>query len=261
MEFKNWLVNLQELANGPVKGMIDAAMNMIWKVIYIPDRPVVSIQEQVQLDTVRSMFHATSMTPFYSWIETYTGSFEPGRGPDKITNGSVGYCAFFGNHVVKFTDQRSEAEIAALLGDHKIPNVAILDVKRIPKSGMWVIMQEKVQTADIPVELQEAAIIVGDWVDKKYAREQKSPFDKARSPKVVNDELFTKYPVEEYGWVCHAYAEMILELIQQIEKRTGRVWNDADPANVGLKGGKAALFDLGFNYPSRRKKVPVIRDI
>lgn len=261
MEFKNWLVNLQELANSPVRGVIDAAVSQIWKVIYIPDRQVMGVQEQVQMDTVRALFRATSMTPLYSWIETYTGQFEPGRGPDKMTHGSVGYCAFFGNHVVKFTDQKNEAEIAALLGDHKIPNVAILDVKRLPKLGIWAIMQEKVQTTNIPKELQEAALIVGDWVDGKYAHQMKSPFGKTRSPKDVNDELFTRYPVEEYGWVCHAYAEMILELMQKIEQKTGRVWNDSDPGNVGLKDGKVALFDLGFNYPVRRKNVPVIRDI
>lgn len=265
MEFKNWIMN--ELAGTPTKGMVSAAVNMIWKVIYIPERPVVGVSEQVDVDLIKSLFRSTSMTPFYGWLDTHMGHFEPGRHWDKITNGSVGYCFFFGNHVVKFTDQQNEAEIAALLREHQIPNVAVRDVVRIQSRGVWAIMQDKVQTTDIPKELQEAALIVGDWIDARYVNKlgaggkptgAKSPFTGSRTAQDVSAELFQRYDVNEYGWVCHAYVEMLLDLIQKIEKSTGRLWNDADPGNVGLQGGKVALFDLGFNYPTRKKKVPKI---
>lgn len=270
MKFKHWL---NELVRGPHRHMVEDAMQQIWRVIVIPENLAVPVQEAVvEWDMVKSLFASTSNNDFYRWLSTYAPSFEPGAMPEKVTKGYMGTAAFFGDRVFKFTSQGSEAAIAALLKDHNIPQVAILDIVRIPKFGVYCIAQERVQTTNIPQELMTAANIVGDYLDM-YAQtttRPKSPFGQGVQPVAQKatqrflrdiDNRPLNAAIPQTSFVVHAYVEILLQIIEQIEKKTGRVYLDSGEKNVGLKNNQPALFDLGGNYVSRSKQIPRIRDV
>jgi len=260
MRFKSWLLN--EWTTDPYRQMVEDAVQQVWKVIYIPEHPeVMTTEALVEWRDVRSLFAPTSDTPFYQWISTHYPGFEPGRQPDKITKGGIGTAVFFGDRVFKFTIQKSEAEIAALLGKHQLPQVAILDVIFLSKFGnIFCIAQEKVNTTSIPQDLVTASYIVGDYIDAVHRPLGKNPFSKWGVQGASQDAI-SQYSGPQNSLVVHAYVELLLQVISDIEKKTGRVYVDTGPKNVGLKNEKPALFDLGGNYMTRNKAVPRIRKI
>jgi len=253
---------MNELDMGWVRPMVDDAVQQIWKVIYIPETPIVPFTEAiVEWDQVKRLFTATNKTDFYVWLETHAPGFEPGRMPDKLTRGKMGTCAFFGDRVFKFTSQQSEAEIAALLGKHQIPQVAIIEVVGIKNlKGIYCIAQERVRTDKLPEELITASWIVGDYIDDIYRPERRSPF-KGQGVQKATQDAIQKYHNQAGDFVVNAYVEMILDLISKIEKKTGRVYIDMGAGNIGMKDNLPALFDLGGNYATKQKRVPQIREI
>jgi len=142
------------------------------------------------------------------------------------------------NKVLKFTEDAVEANIAKMIINTKIGK-NIIDVKKI--GNKYAILQSKLDTENAPEDIKLAADLVTVMIDEYDLTE--FPEDKNILVDMSNNIL------EKFNMPKKLLKNMliIIKLIEDLYKKTGFFHNDAGPSNIGVKGNKTYIFDLGPN--------------
>jgi len=186
---------------------------------------------------------AISKPEFNSWLHSL-GINEPLRDPKA---GGVGRAYFAGDHVVKFTTDKKEADAAAVVKGYDSPNLSkVIDVKMVSVNldqygrnrPLYAIVQQKVST-DVTKRHRVAGQAIYDYLDRNpgLLRSNASsllPLVASFLPKKYKDDEPTINLVQK-----------LLEKIKKIQDDTGFLTQDTHGANIGMKGREPAFFDLG----------------
>ena len=152
-------------------------------------------------------------------------------------DGGAGRAYMLGNHVVKFTANKVEANVAAMTIEKSIP--PIIDV--LPIDGMYAILQNFVDMNSVQ-NIKDAADYVTAIVDD-YPNIEGFPVDK-ESQKKLSLEVLSKYGGSPN---LVPYMMSVMTALATLYGSTGFKHDDAGPTNIGMYKDKIVFPDLGPN--------------
>lgn len=191
------------------------------------------IYERVNSNSVRDLWNDNKLK---NWLKSH--GIEITTQPS-FSEGGSGVAYFLPNNMVlKITDDIVEANIAKMLISSTIDHIFI-DVLKI--ENYYLILQHKLDTKNTPEELKKAADLVTVMIDD-YSLEE-FPEDENLIRKMCIKT------VKENGFQISFVDKMLLiiKMLKELQDHTGFFHDDAGPTNIGVRGEKAYVFDLGPN--------------
>lgn len=193
-------------------------------------------------------------SPFYTWLTKNGVNFTPGKVPP-FTDGGVGRAYFLGDKVVKFTNNRVEANVAHAAIGQPVP-AAVISVYRVPGRQLWAILQKYVNV-NIEKELKDAADIATGIMDDLMEKDPNfTHFPEDQKEKLAMQAVRQyKKPVTLVPYILSA-----MNAINQLYLRTGFTHNDAGPTNIARDPatGNIVFHDLGPNVTKDFKARPAL---
>jgi len=192
--------------------------------------------------------------PFYTWLSQNEVKFTPGQVP-RFVDGGVGRAYFLGNKVVKFTNNRVEANVAKASIGQSIP-AAIISVWRTPIKQLWAILQKYVNV-NIEQELKDAADIATVIMDDLKEKDPHfTHFPEDQMEKLASQAVTQWHkPTTLIPYIVSA-----MNAINQLYLKTGFTHDDAGPTNIARDPdtGHIVFHDLGPNSTKNFKARPFL---
>lgn len=237
-----------------LKAKIQAAAHVLQQVseAFAEKPPMVSQLKPAQAYSTQ----AWSDHNFIKWLQDHGANVTLGEAPKKFSDGGIGRAYFIGDKVVKFTDNRVEANVANMVANNPKTPTRIYGVYKFKPRPIWAILQKKVDM-DIPKMIAKASDILMSYVDETGISE--FPEDiKARTEMAQSAVSMFEEPVELIPFVLE-----IMETLDKLYKNTGFFHDDAMPQNIGVDDGNIVIPDLGPNKTkdyNARKALDTIHD-
>lgn len=194
------------------------------------------IYEKVNSSSVDNLWNSNKLK---TWLKSH--GIEITTRPS-FSEGGSGVAYFLPNNMVlKITDDIVEANIAKMLISSTIDHTFI-DVLKI--ENYYLILQHKLDTKNTPEELKKAADLVTVMIDD-YSLEE-FPEDESLIRKMcIKTVRENNFPINFVDKML-----LIIKMLKELQDHTGFFHDDAGPTNIGVKGDKAYVFDLGPNKTS-----------
>lgn len=197
-----------------------------------------SITEAVQPAQAQST-EAWSDQNFIKWLKGNGAQVVLGQMPT-YKDGGAGRAYFLGDKVVKFTDNRVEANVANMVANNPNTPTRIFGVYRFKPRLLWAILQKKVNM-DLPQMISRASETLMNYVDETSVSE---------FPTVPNQRMKVAKKAITMAEESPDLLPFVLEIMDALDKlyrNTGFFHDDAVPANIGMDNGKPVIPDLGPN--------------
>lgn len=159
-----------------------------------------------------------------------------------FSEGGSGIAYFLPNNMVlKITDDIVEANIAKMLISSTIDHTFI-DVLKV--KNYYLMLQHKLDTKNTPEELKKAADLVTVMIDD-YSLEEFPEDENLIKKMCIKTVKENNFPISFVDKML-----LIIKMLKELQNHTGFFHDDAGPTNIGIKGDKAYVFDLGPNKTS-----------
>jgi len=190
-----------------------------------------SITEKYWLEPELSQLH--------SWLASHGIEWSSNKLP-KFKEGGSGRAYFVNDHVVKFTANKIEANVAYMASKYKSSPTPIIDVLPLG-STMYAILQHHVDM-NVSKDIRDAADYITAIVDDHPDMEG-FPSDRK------TQEQLSRAVLADYGGDIKLlpYMMTVLTALHGLYRITGFKHDDAGPTNVGMQQDKVVFPDLGPN--------------
>lgn len=182
-------------------------------------------------------FWLAAQSPLYGWLKQHGIDIKVGLPP--FSQGGAGRAYFLGQHVVKMTANRVEANVAKMIANHKEITSPIIDVLYL-SDNIYAILQHMVNF-DIPSEIKSASDFLTALVDDYNFEE--FPTD----PDIQKQTCIEILKNNKGDISLLPYMLMILNALIYLYKITGFKHDDFGPTNIGTLKGDIVFPDLGPN--------------
>jgi hypothetical protein len=191
---------------------------------------------------------------FLSWLRS--NGICVNEPPSEYSDGGVGRSYFLGDKVIKFTNNRVEANVANMVvGDYSSPT-RVLGVYRFKPDNLWAILQKKVNI-NLPKMFKIASDILMAYIDEKEI----TSFPKGKLARLkIAKEAIAMFNKKER---LIPYLTQVIDMLDNLYKKTGYYHDDAVPQNLGVDDGNLVVIDLGPNQTktfNARKALDNIHD-
>lgn len=155
----------------------------------------------------------------------------------RFEEGGVGRAYILENHAVKFTTDKSEANIAAMCIGQDVP-AKVISVLKIQEK-CWSILSERYFPEKTPKSLKAAADAVVGWIDEYPDRKLPSRGFKTATKETLRIAKISDEPEE---------IELMFKVLLDLYRKTGFRHDDAGSTNIAIdRSGKLVVMDLGPN--------------
>jgi hypothetical protein len=189
---------------------------------------------------------------FLNWLSANGIDVENGKVPP-YAQGGVGRAYFVGDMVVKFTDNKVEANVANMLAGIRDSHTRVHSVYKIPGTQVYAILNDKVNMK-FPRTLGHAADLFMTYCDiKNLRRVPDSDIDKDK----LVDDVLAEFPNEPTAkQYLKPYLKSIIDMHDKFYRRTGYFHTDAMPQNMGMDDkGEIVVTDLGPHVHTGQKSL------
>lgn len=230
----------EHISNGNLVGLrqnIEKAKSLLLNILEIP-----SFSEAKAHDTTE-IFWTNPESAIYPWllkhgIKTPIGILPP------FTQGGVGRAYFLKNHVVKFSANKVEANVAKMVaGRTDLPTI-IIDVLPL-NDGFYAILQNFANMTNISQQIKMGA----DYLTLVIDNMPEMVINGFPTNSIEQNKI-AKIAVEKFGrnrTEIIPFMVMMMVVLNKLYKATGFIHTDAVPQNIGIYKGKFRIPDLGPN--------------
>lgn len=231
--FRKWI------GSRSLKAKIQAATHVLQQLseAFIEKPPIVNQLKPAQAYSAS----AWSDQNFIKWLKDRQVNVTLGETPKKYSDGGIGRAYFLGDKVIKFTDNRVEANVANMVANNPKTPTRIYGVYKFKPHPVWAILQKKVNMNDLPKMIAKASDILMSYVDETGISE--FPEKEEEKAKMAQDAAtMFEEPLEIVPFIVE-----IMDVLQNLYKNTGFFHDDAMPQNIGVDDGNIVIPDLGPN--------------
>lgn len=249
MRFKEYYT-----ANSPLKVKLYSCAKMLINILTIPN-PRQNEQKRAKAHDNTFEYWINKNSPIYQWLNSHGIQHPPGFLPP-YAQGGAGTCYFLNDKVVKMSANRVEANVAKMIAGRKDLPTVILDVLKL-SDNLYAILQEFVDTKNVPVEIKQAADYIAAGIIDEYPDMTGFPTDHDTQEKLCKAALV------ENGGDLKLMPSMLLmiKLLANLYSATGFKHDDATPTNLGLHQNKVVITDLGPNETGRFDSANALKQI
>jgi|GEM_PF-6780155 len=240
-----------------LRQIIQSTASILAKVLFLPTHPIYKklVKEATKLAQANTeKYWLDEKSPLWEFLSKNGVKYQMGIVPP-YSDGGAGRAYFLGKYVVKFSDNRVEANVAQMVkGNTSLPTV-VIDVEYIDK-GLYAILQPFVEMNNIPQEIKKASDYLTAVVDS-HPDMQGFPSDKETQEKLCKQAL------EKNGGDPSLLPSMmvLIDLLSKMYQSTGFHHDDASPTNIGMHQGRIVIPDLGPNQTSNFDSLKALKQI
>jgi len=177
---------------------------------------------------------------FLGWLGRLGVNVQPGNVPE-YKDGGVGRAYLLPDKVVKFTDNKIEANVANMLvGKSDVPAM-IYGVYKVPGEKMYAILSEKYDIEFTPTLIKMSDYVTAYFDSHDISSFSNIPKDRDEMARNVADE-------NNLSYTLIPFIRSVIESLYKLYVNTGYFHDDAVPQNLAMSNkGELMVVDLGPN--------------